>query len=47
VILGVVLFREPISAARLGFLGMLVVSILGLKLTAHPETPADVSPIAR
>ena len=42
VILGVVLFREPITAARIGFLGLLVVSILGLKLTApaHAETPA-------
>ena len=34
VVLGIVLFGEPATAARLGFLGLLVISILGLKLTA-------------
>jgi quaternary ammonium compound-resistance protein SugE len=33
-ILGVVLFREPLTAARAAFLVLLVVSIVGLKLTA-------------
>ncbi|MBX3205384.1 MAG: multidrug efflux SMR transporter [Labilithrix sp.] len=33
-ILGVVLFREPVSVARGVFLGLLVVAIVGLKLTA-------------
>ncbi len=33
-ILGVVLFHEPLSAARIGFLALLVVSIVGLRLTA-------------
>jgi quaternary ammonium compound-resistance protein SugE len=34
-ILGVVLFREPLTAARAAFLVLLVVSIVGLKLTAR------------
>lgn len=33
-VLGIVLFGEPATAGRLGFLGLLVISILGLKLTA-------------
>lgn len=33
-ILGIVLFKEPVSAARLGFLALLIVSIVGLKATA-------------
>jgi quaternary ammonium compound-resistance protein SugE len=33
-ILGIVLFAEPATPARLGFLALLVVSIIGLKLTA-------------
>lgn len=35
-ILGVVLFREPLTLARGVFLVLLVVSIVGLKLTAPP-----------
>ena len=31
-ILGIVLFGEPVSAARLGCLGLIVAGILGLKL---------------
>jgi quaternary ammonium compound-resistance protein SugE len=31
---GVVLFREPFSPARMVFLGLLVVALVGLKLTA-------------
>lgn len=31
---GIVLFREPLSLARLGFLVLLLVSVIGLKLTA-------------
>jgi len=33
-ILGIVLFHEPVSAARLVFLTLLVVSIVGLKISA-------------
>lgn len=33
-ILGVVLFREPLTLARGAFLALLLVSILGLKLTS-------------
>ena len=32
-VLGMVLFDEPVSAARLFFLGLLLVAIIGLKLT--------------
>lgn len=31
---GIVLFREPVTVARVGFLLLLLVSIVGLKLTA-------------
>lgn len=34
-ILGVVLFKEPASALRLVFLTMLLISIVGLKMTAN------------
>lgn len=33
-LLGMVLFREPVSFARAAFIAMLVVSIIGLKMTA-------------
>ena len=33
-VLGIVLFQEPMTAARVLFLTMLMVSIVGLKLTA-------------
>jgi quaternary ammonium compound-resistance protein SugE len=33
-LVGILLFREPASAARLAFLGLLVVSIVGLRLTS-------------
>ena len=33
-VLGVVLFAEPLSAPRVGFLVLLLVSIVGLRLTA-------------
>jgi len=33
-ICGIVFFREPVSLARLGFLALLLVSVIGLKLTA-------------
>jgi multidrug transporter EmrE-like cation transporter len=33
-ILGVVLFKEPVNAGRVVFLVLLLVSIVGLKLTA-------------
>jgi quaternary ammonium compound-resistance protein SugE len=34
-VLGIILFKEPITPLRLGFMALLVVSILGLKFTAH------------
>jgi quaternary ammonium compound-resistance protein SugE len=34
VILGIVLFAEPASAARLACVGLIVAGILGLKLTS-------------
>lgn len=33
-ILGIALFKEPITPSRLLFLGLLVISIIGLKFTA-------------
>lgn len=33
-VLGIVLFHEPVSLPRLGFMFLLIVSIVGLKLTA-------------
>lgn len=33
-ILGIVLFKEPITMLRIGFLFLLIFSILGLKMTA-------------
>lgn len=33
-VLGILLFKEPITVARIGFMFLLVVSILGLKFTA-------------
>lgn len=38
-ILGIVLFREPVTAARLFFLALLLTSIIGLKLTANQGGP--------
>jgi quaternary ammonium compound-resistance protein SugE len=35
-VLGIYLFREPVTAARLTFLALLLVSIVGLKLTGGP-----------
>lgn len=37
-ILGIIVFDEPATAARLGFLALLVVALVGLRLTT-PETP--------
>ncbi|MDY7228849.1 quaternary ammonium compound efflux SMR transporter SugE [Hyalangium rubrum] len=36
-ILGIVLFREPVSPMRIVFLGMLLVAIVGLKVTGGGE----------
>jgi quaternary ammonium compound-resistance protein SugE len=33
-IAGITLFQEPVTAARLLFLGLLVVAVVGLKLTS-------------
>jgi quaternary ammonium compound-resistance protein SugE len=38
-ILGIVLFREPVTVARLFFLALLLTSIIGLKLTAGSGSP--------
>lgn len=37
---GVAFFDEPITAKRVGFLALLLVSIIGLKMSA-PESPAE------
>ena len=37
-VLGIVLFREPPTAARLFFLGLLLVAIIGLKLSTADGT---------
>lgn len=37
-ILGIIVFDEPATAGRLGFLALLVVALVGLRLTT-PETP--------
>lgn len=34
-ILGIILFQEPVTALRLGFLAMLLIAILGLKFISH------------
>lgn len=35
-ILGMILYREPATVARIGFIALLVVSIVGIKLTSAP-----------
>jgi len=37
-VLGMALLGEPVTTGRLVFLGLLVVSIVGLKMTAGPAT---------
>lgn len=34
-ILGIILFKEPVSFPRLAFMALLVISIIGLKVTAQ------------
>ena len=34
-ILGVVLFNEPVSVARVGFISLIVLGVVGLNATAH------------
>ena len=34
-VLGMYLFDEPVSVARVGFLVLLLISIIGLKVTSH------------
>jgi len=34
-VLGMILFDEPVSVARVGFLMLLLISIVGLKVTSH------------
>jgi quaternary ammonium compound-resistance protein SugE len=33
-IIGILFFKDPVTLARLGFLGLLLVSVIGLKLTS-------------
>ena len=42
---GMVVFREPMSLARAGFLALLLISIIGLKFTseAAPQAPVEAS----
>lgn len=40
VVLGMILMGEPVTLGRVLFLAMLIVSIIGLKLTAQPPQPA-------
>jgi quaternary ammonium compound-resistance protein SugE len=44
-LLGMVVFREPMSLARAGFLALLLISIIGLKFTseAAPAAPVEAS----
>lgn len=42
-IFGSVFLREPLTAGRLVFLGLLVISIVGLKLTAPPSADVPVA----
>lgn len=35
-ILGIVLFKEPTTLPRLGFFALLIISIIGLKVTSSP-----------
>ena len=35
VVLGIVIFKEPATAARMFFAALLLVGIIGLKATAH------------
>ncbi len=42
-ILGVLLFREPLTLARAMFLALLVIAIIGLKLTGAPGD-GEISP---
>lgn len=41
-LLGMLVLHEPRSATRVFFLALLVVSIIGLKLSARPSSPAAV-----
>ena len=34
-ILGIILFHEPLTMARMGFLALLVVALVGLKMTSN------------
>lgn len=41
VTLGIIWFDEPASAARLVFVTLIIVGIVGLKLVTPPATPSD------
>ena len=43
--LGILLFNEPRNAGRLFFLGLLIVAIVGLRLTTDIRDPAARAPI--
>lgn len=36
VILGIILFKEPVDMARLMFIGLIVIGIIGLKIVSTP-----------
>jgi len=38
-ILGIVLFKEPVTLPRIGFVILLIVAIMGLKMTAQSSAP--------
>jgi len=42
-IVGIVMFKEPASAVRLGCLALVVIGIIGLKLTASPTPPPEAA----
>jgi quaternary ammonium compound-resistance protein SugE len=45
--LGIWLFKEPASAARLGFLALIVIGIIGLKMTASEQAEGAPATDAR
>lgn len=38
--IGILWFREPVSAAKLVFLGIIVVGVVGLQLSGNTENPS-------
>ena len=40
-ILGIIIFKEPATVARIACIGLIVAGVIGLKLAAGPEKPKD------